>query len=504
MKTSLKNTTVDDSLILYAELNDAEIRAAQRHLKTGLFKRIVSGVLSASPEDEWPAIIALHRIRVLAALFPGAVIGYRSAFSGGMPVDGVMHLSYSYKRVVDLPGLQVVLVKGHGNVAGDQPMSGRNIFFPSQARMLMENLTQSRGAIKKATGRVAVEERLISIYESRGTEALNRIREEACTIAATLEFVKEFSVLNDLIGSILGTKSAQLATAAGQALAAGTPFDARRLALFETLAATLRAIPLMQKPSPTTTGSARFNFAFLESYFSNFIEGTEFDVSEARRIVLEGKIIDQRPKDSHDILGVFRQAIDPGWSNQSMAPGEAVLHQLRQRHLDLMKERPEAAPGDFKDRENFAGNTTFVSPKNVRGTLIEGSKLLPSVQPGMARALLAMFIVSEVHPFIDGNGRLARLVMNAELSVVNVCRIIVPTLFREEYLDCLRVLSRQGKPEPFISAMQKIQQWTAAFDYTDLDRVIDQMKACNAFEKSLKQYQLLNLSDLGTGSLLPR
>jgi len=53
-------------------------------------------------------------------------------------------------------------------------------------------------------------------------------------------------------------------------------------------------------------------------------------------------------------------------------------------------------------------------------------------------------------------------------------------------------------------AMQKIQQWSAAFDYTDLDRVIDQMKACNAFEKSLKQYQLLNLSDLGTVSSLLR
>jgi len=34
--------------------------------------------------------------------------------------------------------------------------------------------------------------------------------------------------------------------------------------------------------------------------------------------------------------------------------------------------------------------------------------------------------------------------------------------------------------------------------------VIDQMKACNAFEKSLKQYQLLNLSDLGTVSSLLR
>lgn len=138
--------------------------------------------------------------------------------------------------------------------------------------MLLENLTQSRGAIRKAMGRVAVEERLISIYESRGPEALNRIRDEARTIAATLEFEKEFSVLHDLIGTILGTKSAPLATAAGQALAAGTPFDARRLALFEMLAATLRAMPLMQKPSPTTTGSVRINFAFLESYFSNFIE----------------------------------------------------------------------------------------------------------------------------------------------------------------------------------------------------------------------------------------
>ncbi len=498
MKTSLKNTTSDDSLIIYAELNDAEIRAAQRRLKTGELTRIVPGVLSASPEKDWPAIVALHRIRLLAALFPGAVIGFRSAFKGGIPVDGVIHLSYSYNRIVELPGLKVILVKGHPQVSGDQPMSGRNLYFPSPARMLMENLTASRGAIKKSMGRTAVEGRLVSIHESRGPETLNRIRDEAHHLASLLGFNKEFQVLNELIGTILGTKNAQLGTAAGKALAAGTPFDATRLALFETLAAVLRVMPVAEKASPTITETARINFAFLESYFSNFIEGTEFEVSEARQIVLEGKIIDQRPKDSHDILGVFRQGISPGWANQSMAIGEAVLHQLRQRHADLLKERPEASPGDFKDRENFAGNTTFVSPKNVRGTLVEGSKLLPSVPPGMARALLAMFIVSEVHPFIDGNGRLSRLVMNAELSVVNAGRVIVPTLFREEYLDCLRMLTRQGKPEPFIEAMQHIQHWTAAFDYTDLDRVLSQMKACNAFEKSRSQYQLLDVSDLGT------
>jgi len=70
----------------------------------------------------------------------------------------------------------------------------------------------------------------------------------------------------------------------------------------------------------------------------------------------------------------------------------------------------------------------------------------------MARALLAMFLVAEVHPFTDGNGRLARLVMNAELSVVGASRIIVPTLCREEYLDCLRVLTRQGEPAPLFAS----------------------------------------------------
>ncbi len=36
------------------------------------------------------------------------------------------------------------------------------------------------------------------------------------------------------------------------------------------------------------------------------------------------------------------------------------------------------------------------------------------VDAGFPRALLAMFVVAEVHPFNDGNGRLARLVISAQ------------------------------------------------------------------------------------------
>ena len=44
--------------------------------------------------------------------------------------------------------------------------------------------------------------------------------------------------------------------------------------------------------------------------------------------------------------------------------------------------------------------------------------------------------------------------------------------------------------------MQRIHEWTAAFDYEDLDNVITTMKRCNAFERSLIQFKLLHPSQL--------
>ena len=43
------------------------------------------------------------------------------------------------------------------------------------------------------------------------------------------------------------------------------------------------------------------NCTLFESYFSNFIEGTEFEVGEAYDIIYEGVIPRERPDDAHDI-----------------------------------------------------------------------------------------------------------------------------------------------------------------------------------------------------------
>lgn len=480
----------DDTLLLYAELSPAQIRAVQRRVADGQLHVVHTGVVSSLTEDQWPAVVARARLRLLAALHPNTVLGFRTAFEGGAPSKGVMHLSGTYRRTTELPGLTVHVWKGPAPQAQDRRMMGLPLYFPSEERLLLENLMPSRGENRRTAGAEEVERRLLTICSSRGERALHDLRERARAAAPALGLEKEFSRLDALVGSILRSRPSVLKTRHGKAVTADIPYDSERLALFESLAQYLRATPLPMPTTPAHSSAARRNFAFLESYFSNFIEGTEFDVEEARAFVLEGVPVDHRPKDSHDIIGVFEQALSAQWSTLTLPAGDAVLEQLRERHRHQMQWRPEVGPGEFKLQANRAGNTEFVAPELVRGTLIEGSRLLASVPAGSARALLAMFLVAEVHPFNDGNGRLARLVMNAELSSAEGCRIIIPTLFREEYLDCLRSLTRNAEPAGLVKAMTYIQEWTSRFDYEDLDVVIASMRRCNAFERSSAQFKL--------------
>lgn len=479
-------------LYLNEELAPAERRAVQRRVQKGELHRIAPGVFTLLAEDQWAGLLQREKLRFLAAQFPDAVVGYRSAFDGMAGRDGVIFLNSSYNRSYEYPGLTVVLVKGAGPQPGDPPISGRRMHFPSLPRLMLENLTIDRHPLRRCAPIAEVEKRLTMICESRGESHLNALRDEARQLAPLLGLTREFGKLDKLIGAILGTRPKQTLTdPSARAAALGLPYDTSRIALLDALVVELRTRNFAPLPDSTGNGAAATHQAFLESYFSNFIEGTEFEIGEARDIVMHGKIAGKRPKDSHDIIGVFQQITHPGWRSQTLSTTPQMLEQLRARHAEIMQARPEIEPGEFKDRMNYAGNTAFVAPERVRGTLVEGAKRLSDVAPGMSRALLATFLVAEVHPFLDGNGRLARLVMNAELSAAGECRIIVPTLAREEYMDCLRKLTRQGDADGFIRYMGWLQQWSAGFDYGNLDGVIAEMKTCNAFERSRVEYRLL-------------
>ena len=67
-----------------------------------------------------------------------------------------------------------------------------------------------------------------------------------------------------------------------------------------------------------------------------------------------------------------------------------------------------------------------------------------------------MFLISEVHPFNDGNGRVSRLGMNAEVAAAGQARLIIPTSLRGDYLTVLEALTANGNADPFISFAHKL------------------------------------------------
>jgi len=97
---------------------------------------------------------------------------------------------------------------------------------------------------------------------------------------------------------------------------------------------------------------------------------------------------------------------------------------------------------------------------------------------------------------MDGNGRTARLTMNAYLTQHSASRIIIPTAYREDYLLPLKALSQNNDPSPFIRSMTRAWRWTAGFDYSNFPNLWEKMKACNAFTDNPSQHQLLDPHDI--------
>jgi len=163
---------------------------------------------------------------------------------------------------------------------------------------------------------------------------------------------------------------------------------------------------------------------------------------------------------------------------------DAFLNLLKRRHAMIMSARLEKRPGEFKAKRNRAGNTSFVSPEHVNATLTRAFDIYRTLPEGMYRAIFIHFVISECHPFEDGNGRMARIMMNAELVSVDECRIIIPSVQRDSYLGGLRRVSRTVTDSPPFRSMVKVLDQSHAYsaeipwhDYEDAKEKIEKDKA---------------------------
>jgi Fic family protein len=114
---------------------------------------------------------------------------------------------------------------------------------------------------------------------------------------------------------------------------------------------------------------------------------------------------------------------------------------LREMHEVLMAEGrgAEKTPGEFRRSQNWIGgsrpgNAVFVPPppQEIESCMGDLEKFLHSDTPSLVKAALAHVQFETIHPFLDGNGRIGRLLITLLLCHERVLR--QPLLYSSLYL----------------------------------------------------------------------
>jgi Fic family protein len=233
-----------------------------------------------------------------------------------------------------------------------------------------------------------------------------------------------------------------------------------------------------------------------EAVLSSQIEGTQSTLEDLLEVELEPDIQPRRG-DVADIVN-YVAAMNYGLSRLEALP--LSLRLIREIHAKLLHDGrgSRATPGEFRRSQNWIGpkgaplaQATFVPPPvhEMTGALNEFEQYLHSEQesPLLIRAGLAHAQFETIHPFLDGNGRVGRLLIT--FLLVHEGALRAPLLYlshylklhRAEYYDRLMAVRLRGDWEGWLrfflrgvaeTAVQAIDTAERIFELRERNRAV--------------------------------
>lgn len=177
------------------------------------------------------------------------------------------------------------------------------------------------------------------------------------------------------------------------------------------------------------------------TYSSTALEGFSYTESETKILLEEGLTVGGKPlRDALAITG-HAKAYDAMFSllHEHILTNENIL----EMHALLDGGLESGSAGIYRKKQVFVTGTPFVFPKadTVPGLMEEFEYWMKEhrakLHPIEFAARVHLKLVS-IHPFEDGNGRIARLVMNTLLLQEGYLPLIIPPLLRSEYITVIR------------------------------------------------------------------
>ncbi len=202
-----------------------------------------------------------------------------------------------------------------------------------------------------------------------------------------------------------------------------------------------------------------------EAVLSSRIEGTRTSLEELYTYEVRQLPLFENP-DAHEVYN-YVKALDYGLERLDTLPVSQRL--IRELHAHLMHgvRGEHAAPGEFRRTQNWIGapgttieTAAYVPPpvEDMKRCLSDLEKYIhaPSKLPPLVQTGLIHYQFEAIHPFIDGNGRVGRLLVSLLLCAWGL--LPQPLLYlsayfeanRQAYYDQLLAVSQQGAWENWL------------------------------------------------------
>lgn len=201
-----------------------------------------------------------------------------------------------------------------------------------------------------------------------------------------------------------------------------------------------------------------------EAVLSSRIEGTQATLGELLAAEA-GALVDRSPDDLREV-GNYVTALEHGLKRLESLP--LSLRLVRELHENLMTgvRGGHATPGEFRRSQNWIGRpgetlaqAKYVPPPpDVLGEHLSAWEkfLHERMLPPLVHVALAHYQFEAIHPFLDGNGRVGRLLITLQLCERNI--LPAPLLYlsaffeatRADYYAGLRGVSENGDWEGWV------------------------------------------------------
>jgi len=197
------------------------------------------------------------------------------------------------------------------------------------------------------------------------------------------------------------------------------------------------------------------------TYHSNAIEGSTLTLAETRLILLDGLTVGGKTLREHLEAINHKHAID--FVEALARKAEPITERdIRQIHALILRTIDDENAGRYRQGQVYIAGSEYVPPKAPFVPMLmeelvawlnseEATRLHP-----VERAALAHFRLVHIHPFVDGNGRTARLLMNLLLMRDGYPPAVIRREERGRYFDALDE-AHWGNTEPFVVFVAEVE-----------------------------------------------